>query len=114
MDIKKELNENVLNVAIIGRLDTNTAPELDQTLEEDVEKVKEMNFDLKNLDYISSAGLRVVLKFHKLLSGKGGALNILNPKDEVLEVFDMTGFSTFLNIKEWLYGSSFRNDIRTI
>ena len=114
MEIKKEAIGNVLNINIIGRLDTNTAPELDQALEDDLNDVTELNFDLSNLDYISSAGLRVVLKYHKLLSSKSGALHILHPNDEVLEVFDMTGFSTFLNIKEWFYGSSFRNDIRTI
>ena len=60
----------------------------------------ELNLDLAQLDYISSAGLRVILKFHKHLKSNNGSLIILNPKDEVLEIFDMTGFSTFLNIKE--------------
>jgi anti-sigma B factor antagonist len=100
MDIKKEIKDEVLNVFISGRLDTNTAPELEASVNDDIVGIKELNFNLKNLDYISSAGLRVILKFHKQMTTVGGTLNIISPKDEVVEVFDMTGFSTFLTIKE--------------
>ena len=100
MEVKKEIKDEVLNVFVSGRLDTNTAPELESSVNDDIVGIKELNFDFKNLDYISSAGLRVILKFHKQMTTVGGTLSIISPKDEVLEVFDMTGFSTFLTIKE--------------
>lgn len=100
MKIDKEIKDEVFNVKVEGRLDTNTAPELENSINEDIVGIKELNLNFKNLDYISSAGLRVILKFHKQMAANDGVLNILSPKDEVLDVFDMTGFSTFLNIKE--------------
>lgn len=100
MEVTKEIKGTILNVNISGRLDTNTAPELESAVKEDMQDVKEMNLFLKDLDYISSAGLRVILIFHKSMNAVGGKLVVHNPKDEVMEVFDMTGFSTFLNILE--------------
>lgn len=100
MDISVELIENKLYVRIIGRLDTNTAPDLENAIKNNLGNVKELNLDLKDLDYISSAGLRIILMFHKQMSTNEGKLFVLSPKDEVMEVFDMTGFSTFLNIRE--------------
>ena len=100
MEIIKKKNTDTLSIALKGRLDTNTAPELEKTALEELDNVKKLNLDLANLDYISSAGLRVVLTFHKHLSGKGGKLVVQHPKDEVMEVFDMTGFSSFLTIEE--------------
>ncbi len=100
MRIEKEVKDEVLTIKVEGRLDTNTAPELEDSVNDDIVGIKVLNIDLKNLDYISSAGLRVILKFHKQMTSVGGSLTIFSPKDEVLDVFDMTGFSTFLNIKE--------------
>lgn len=100
MEIKKEIKEETLNVVVSGRLDTNTAPELESAVTDDIVGIKDLNFDFEKLDYISSAGLRVILKFHKQMTSVGGTLTIFHPTDEVLEVFDMTGFSTFLTIKE--------------
>ncbi len=100
MRIEKEVKDEVLTIKVEGRLDTNTAPELEDSVNDDIVGIKVLNIDLKNLDYISSAGLRVILKFHKQMTSVGGTLTIFSPKDEVLDVFDMTGFSTFLNIKE--------------
>ncbi len=100
MEIKKEIKEEALNVVVSGRLDTNTAPELESSINDDIVGINELNFDFAKLDYISSAGLRVILKFHKQMTSVGGTLTIYHPTDEVLEVFDMTGFSTFLTIKE--------------
>lgn len=93
-------NENELNVVLNGRLDTNTSPELEKAIEDKLDNVKTLNLFLNDLDYISSAGLRVLLVLHKKMSSIGGNLIVNNPKDEVLEIFDMTGFSTFLKIKE--------------
>jgi anti-sigma B factor antagonist len=100
MRIEKEVKDEVLTIKVEGRLDTNTAPELEDSVNDDIVGIKVLNIDLKNLDYISSAGLRVVLIFHKAMSASGGKLIISNPKEEVMDVFDMTGFSSFLNIEE--------------
>ncbi len=100
MEIIKKLEETTLNVKVIGRLDTNTAPELEKQLKGEVEKALLINLDLKDLDYISSAGLRTVLVLHKSMTSKKGSLVVKHPKDEVMEVFDMTGFSSFLNIED--------------
>ncbi|MCR5647384.1 MAG: STAS domain-containing protein [Acholeplasmatales bacterium] len=100
MIIDISANGNELNVVLKGRLDTNTAPELESAIDGKLVCVKTLNLLLKELDYISSAGLRVLLVLHKTMTANGGNLIVNNPKDEVLEVLDMTGFSTFLTIKE--------------
>ena len=100
MEIKKDLNDKTLTVKLIGRLDTNTAPVLDNDLKDDLNEVDKLELDLKELDYISSAGLRTVLVLHKKMTAKKGSLVVLHPKDEVMEVFDMTGFSSFLKIED--------------
>ena len=100
MEIKKTINDNGLLVAVSGRLDTNTAPELEKEVLPDLANAAKLVLDLSNLDYISSAGLRVVLTLHKTMSSKKGSLVVSHPKEEVVEVFDMTGFSSFLTIEE--------------
>ena len=100
MEIKKTKSGQTLNIKLLGRLDTNTAPELDENIKEDLKSVDAIEMDLKELDYISSAGLRTILVIHKTMTAKQGSLVIKNVKDEVMEVFDMTGFSSFLNIEE--------------
>ncbi|MBQ6783750.1 MAG: STAS domain-containing protein [Acholeplasmatales bacterium] len=100
MNIVKERNNDTLNVTLEGRLDTNTAPELEKSLDNSIEGIKTININFENLTYVSSAGLRVLLIFHKKMTECKGTLYILKPTDEVMEVFDITGFSTFLNIKE--------------
>ncbi len=100
MEISKYKVEEYLKVTVKGRLDTNTAPELEKSILEEMESINKLDLDLSDLDYISSAGLRVVLMLHKTLSAKKGVLKILHPKEEVMDVFDMTGFSSFLNIEE--------------
>ena len=100
MEIRKTKNNDEMVIAVKGRLDTNTAPELEKSALDEIEGLKKLTLDLVALDYISSAGLRVVLTLHKNLSSKGGALVVAHPKDEVMEVFDMTGFSSFLTIEE--------------
>ena len=100
MEIYKTKDNDLLNVKLKGRLDTNTSVELDDALKDDISELKVLKLDLTDFDYISSAGLRVLLKYHKLLQGDSKSLSILNPKTEVMEVFDMTGFSSFLIIEE--------------
>ena len=98
MDIAKKLEENVLNVKVSGRLDTNTAPELDKSLAESIEGVKEMLFDFKDLEYISSAGLRVLLSYQKTMN-KQGSMKLVNVNDIIMEIFEVTGFSDILTIE---------------
>ena len=98
MKITKNLNGSSLNVALEGRLDTTTAPELEKELKESMDAANELTLDFAKLDYISSAGLRVLLSAHKAMSKKGG-LKVVNVNDMVKEVFDVTGFADILNIE---------------
>ena len=100
MEIIKTKDNNKLNIKLVGRLDTNTSVELEEAIKDDQKEVTEIDLDLKELDYISSAGLRLILVMHKNMNNKKGKLTVLHPIDDVMEVFDMTGFSTFLNIED--------------
>ena len=98
MEIQKQLENTTLTVALIGRLDAVTAMDLDKELKISLDGVKELIFDLAKLDYIASAGLRILLKYQKLMDKNGNEMKIKNVKVEVKEVLDMTGFSDFLHI----------------
>ncbi len=97
MTISKKLNGTGLEIALEGRLDTMTAPELEKELNASLDAVDALTLDLASLDYISSAGLRVLLSAHKIMSRKGG-MKITNANEIVNEVFDVTGFSDILTI----------------
>ena len=96
IEIKKNAAETVIEVA--GRLDTTTAPVLDKTINEDIEGTKNLILDIKNLEYISSAGLRVLLGAQKKML-KIGSMKVINVCEEVMEVFEMTGFADILVIE---------------
>lgn len=98
MEIKKELKEGILTVALIGRLDAVTSLEFDKELKTAIEGVEELILDFAELKYVASAGLRVLLKYQKTMDKKGKEMKIKNVNAEVKEVLDMTGFSDFLNI----------------
>lgn len=100
MDIIKTLNEeNVCEVKLVGRLDTTTAPELENELKKLFEEgTSKLEFDLEALEYISSAGLRVLLFAQKSLPEEGSML-IKNVKPEIMEVFEITGFIDILTIE---------------
>lgn len=98
MQITKTVDAGTLNVALEGRLDTMTAPELEAAIKEDLDTVEAAVLDLKALEYVSSAGLRVILSIHKALASKKG-LTVKNPNETVTEVFEVTGFSDILNIE---------------
>ena len=98
MTITNERNNAQLTVAIEGRLDTTTAPQLEKFLSENSEDIKDMVIDMAKLEYISSAGLRVILGAHKKMS-KIGSLKLINVCDEVMEVFEVTGFTDILDIE---------------
>jgi anti-sigma B factor antagonist len=98
MRIEKNQEGEKLNLAVIGRLDTTTAPELEQELKESLEGVKELILDLAGLEYISSAGLRVLLAAQRRMN-KQGSMKLVNVNELVMEVFEVTGFSTILTIE---------------
>ena len=97
MDIKKVLDGGKLTVSVDGRLDTNTAPELQNEIAQ-LGNVDELVFDFENLVYISSAGLRVLMVAKKGMSDKGD-VKVINASDDVKEIFDITGFSSILTIE---------------
>ena len=98
MRIEKNQEGEKLNLAVIGRLDTTTAPELEQELKESLEGVNELVLDLAGLEYISSAGLRVLLAAQRRMN-KQGSMKLVNVNELVMEVFEVTGFSTILTIE---------------
>ena len=96
IEIKKNADETVIE--IVGRLDTITAPALDKTINEDIEGTKNLVLDVKGMEYISSAGLRVLLSAQKKMQ-KIGSMKVINVCEEVMEVFEMTGFADILVIE---------------
>ena len=95
-----EIKRNVENtvVELVGRLDTTTAPSLEKMLNEDIGESKNLIFDFKGLEYISSAGLRVLLSAQKRMQ-KIGSMKVINVCEEVMEVFEITGFADILVIE---------------
>ena len=97
------LNINILKdgekavYALEGRLDTSTAPQLEEAVNGNISELKDISFDFAKLDYISSAGLRVLLSTQKTMN-KQGNMDIRNVSEEVMEIFDVTGFSDILTI----------------
>ena len=98
MTINKKENGKALEIALEGRLDTMTAPELENELHASLENADSLVLDFAKLNYISSAGLRVLHSAHKTMSGKGG-MKVINVNEIVREVFDVTGFSDILTIE---------------
>lgn len=98
MQISKEKNGGVLTVSVSGRVDTATAPELEKFITENVDGVAELILDLSEMSYTSSAGLRVILKAQKMMN-KQGSMKVTGVQSDVLEIFDMTGFSDILTIE---------------
>ena len=100
MTITEEKNEAISNLvlSISGRLDTTTAPELEAKLKDCSRGVKALFLDMKDVEYISSAGLRVVLLAHKLMVGTGGSMAVQNPSEFCRQVFEATGMDSVLNI----------------
>ena len=96
IEIKRNTNEIILE--IMGRLDTTTAPALEKTINENLDNVTSLVLDFKGLEYISSAGLRVVLGSQKKMQQKG-TMKIINVCELVMEVFQMTGFADILTIE---------------
>lgn len=98
MEIVKNKNGEGLEVLLKGRLDTTTAPSLEEALKGELDGINGLTLDCKELEYISSAGLRVLLGTHKAMKDNGG-LVITNVCEDIMEVFEITGFSDILTIK---------------
>ena len=98
MTIDKEKKGNSLTVALAGRLDTTTAPELEKELKASLDGVSELTLDLKELEYISSAGLRVLLAAQKIMNRQGG-MKVKNVNETIMEILEVTGFSDILTIE---------------
>ncbi len=98
MNIHRTVNNDELTLSIEGRLDTLTAPELEKTIDNDLGGIEKLVLDLEKLDYISSAGLRVLLSAHKAMM-KQGTMKLTHLNEVVKEVLDVTGFSDILTIE---------------
>ncbi len=98
MTINKNPNGTNLEISLEGRLDTTTAPDLETALNESLGSADTLTLDFSKLNYISSAGLRVLLSAHKVMSKKGG-MKVVNVNEIVREVFDVTGFADILTIE---------------
>lgn len=100
MEIMIKQNGNSLDVGIDGRLDTNAAPELMKKLEEILAApVEELILNMENCDYVASSGLRAILMAQKKMNGLGGSMLVRNVVDDVMEVFEMTGFADILEFE---------------
>ena len=99
MTINKLLSGDSLTLAVEGRLDTLTAPELEAEINQSAEGISSLVLDFAKLDYVSSAGLRVLLSAHKRMQAKGG-MKIVHINEIVREVFEVTGFANILNIAD--------------
>ena len=98
MEIKKTLEGEKLTVAISGRLDTTTAPELEEALKESMDGISELVIDFTETEYISSAGLRVLLSAQKTMN-KQGSMVVTGVNDVIMEIFEVTGFVDILDIQ---------------
>ncbi|MBR5543372.1 MAG: STAS domain-containing protein [Oscillospiraceae bacterium] len=98
MTIEKKINGAAVTLVVSGRLDTQTAPELENELDSALSGLKELTFDFANLEYVSSAGLRVILKAQKAMNAQG-SMKLTGVNDSIMEVFDITGFLDILTIE---------------
>ena len=99
MEVKFNKQDSSLTVTISGNIDTVTAPELDSKLQENISDVKDLVLDFAAVDYISSAGLRVILMTNQQMEDVDGNMTVKNVNDDVRDVFEMTGFDSLLNLE---------------
>ncbi len=98
LNIEKTLNENAAVLTLEGRLDTITAPDLEEAIGELLPQLGELTLDFTKLEYISSAGLRVLLSAQKRIQGKG-SMRLIGVSSSIMEIFEVTGFADFLTIE---------------
>ncbi len=99
LNVTKQLDGNNAVFSLEGRLDTVTAPDLEKELRDALPELQELTLDFEKLDYISSAGLRVLLSTQKTMVDQGGDLKIVHVKEAIMEVFEITGFIDILTIE---------------
>ena len=99
MTIKKTVDGSTLVLALEGRLDTTTAPQLENELKVSLYDTKALTLDMEKLEYLSSAGLRVLLAAQKQMQKQGGEMVIVNVNETIMEVFEVTGFVDIITIK---------------
>lgn len=98
MLVEKNIDNTKMTVKISGRMDTNTAPEVEESLKESIDGITELIIDLSDLEYISSAGLRVLLAAQKIMN-KQGSMTVTGVNSSIMEIFEVTGFNDILTIK---------------
>ncbi len=98
MTIEKTKNNSVMTIAVSGRLETTTAPELETVVKTELDGITDLTFDFSNLDYVSSAGLRILLSAQKIMN-RQGTMKVVGANDIVMEIFEVTGFSDILTIE---------------
>ena len=98
LNITKNLDDKKLTFVLEGRLDTTTAPQLEESMKESINDVSELIMDFEKLEYISSAGLRVLLSCQKIMS-KQGSMKVIHVSDLIKEIFEVTGFIDILTIE---------------
>ena len=98
MTIEKILNGESATLVVVGRLDTISAPELEKEVDGVTQGINELTFDMAGLEYVSSAGLRVILKAQKIMNTQG-SMKLVGVNDSIMEVFDITGFLDILTIE---------------
>ncbi len=98
MTIKQDKNAGDLTLFIEGRIDTKTAPQLEQVIKTELEGIVNLVFDLTETSYISSAGLRIMLMAQKQMN-KQGRMKVVNANKDLMEIFEVTGFSNILTIE---------------
>lgn len=98
MNINKELNGNEMVIMLEGKLDTTTAPQLEEEMKPAMEEAEKIVLDFEKLEYISSAGLRVLLSAQKVMVKKGG-MTIKNVNETIMDIFEVTGFVDILTIE---------------
>ena len=99
MQITTNISNQNLIISLSGRLDTITSPQLEEEINRNsFDEIETVTHNMRALEYISSAGLRVVLKLHKKMTAQGGQLKLINVNDMIMEIFTMTGMDSFLEI----------------
>ena len=96
IEIKKEAKSLILKIT--GRLDTTSAPEMEKAVKENISGVEKLIIDMEKLEYISSAGLRVLLSAQKTMNGQG-SMKVINVSDTIMEIFEITGFNEIMTIE---------------
>ena len=98
MEIKLDKKDSALTITLTERLDTVTSPDLEAVLQKELDGITDLTFDFDQLDYISSAGLRVLLSTQKKML-KQGEMRIINASPVIMEIFEVTGFSSIIEIR---------------